>query len=97
VDANCYRFAVQNVNPTDTSMVDRDMQGNVDSCRPKQKTKRFAIVEQDWSALPLDRAGDAKVLKLISQAGTKGPIRVTVTGEQHGKTIDVRTIVLSRR
>jgi hypothetical protein len=98
VDANCYQAAESNVNPTDTSLADRDMDGEVASCHPTRKTKTFAIVEQDWTALKLDRSSGAKAADIVRNSvrssGKKAPIYVTVTGERHKNTIAAASLSL---
>jgi hypothetical protein len=91
VDANCYQAARSNVNPTDTSFADRDMEGDVSYCHPTLKTKSFALVESDWTVLPLDAAGNAKAAALV-RANPKSQPRVVVTGEREKKVLRVATL-----
>lgn len=92
VDAKCYAIARSNVNVNDTGTADRDVQADVESCRPNRKTKSFAVVQQDWSALDLDSAGNAKAQDLIRNRRKEKNIQVTVTGERTGKAIRTDTI-----
>lgn len=92
VDADCYQAAVGNVSPNNTSLASRDMNGNVQSCRPTAKTKSFAIVEIDWTTLTLDAAGDAKARKLVHATKGSSAINVTVTGERDKNTVAVKSL-----
>ena len=95
VNAKCYGAKERNVRPTDTLFwVDRDRNEEVWYCSPNAKTKLFAIVQLDGSALVLDPAGNAKFLELLRQAGKKSRFPVTVAGELTGNTIKVDSISL---
>lgn len=94
VDAKCYQEARSNVNPTDTSLADQDLNGQVADCRPKVKTKSFAVVQPDWTALNLDAAGSAKAATLVRSNTKKFPLYVTVTGERHKNEIAATALSL---
>ncbi len=96
VDSKCYASEERNVNPTDTAMADRDMNGEVRYCSPSAKTKAFAVVQPDWSSLKFDSAGDAKAAELVRKAGRKSYFSVVVTGERTKDTINVKSISEAR-
>ena len=96
VDSKCYASEERNVNPADTAMADRDMNGEVRYCSPSAKTKAFAVVQPDWSSLKFDTAGDAKAAELVRKAGRKPFFRVVVTGERTKDTINVKSISAAR-
>jgi hypothetical protein len=92
VDADCYHTATTNVSPTNTVLASRDLSGDVTSCLPTKKTKSFAIVQEDWTALKLDPSANAQVADLVQSSGKKARINVTVTGERHKNTIAVESL-----
>ena len=92
VDAKCYAIARSNVNVNDATTVDRDVQADVESCRPNAKTKSFALVQQDSSGLNLDSVGNAKAADPVRNRRKEKSIKVTVTGERAGKAIRTDTI-----
>ncbi len=96
VGSKCYANEQRNVNPTDTSMADRDMDWDVRSCSPSAKTKAFAVVLQDWSSLQFDSAGDVMSAALLRKAGRKTYFSVVVTGQRTRDTIDVKSIAAAR-
>jgi hypothetical protein len=91
VDSNCWRNRQENVS-LDTSLVSRDMRMDLFYCLPTAKTKRFAVVLYDWSALRLDAAGNERAADLVRRAGKKPLLDVTVTGVLDRKTIQAASI-----
>jgi hypothetical protein len=93
VDSKCYAAEERNVNPTDTlTSVDRDRNSEIRYCSPRTKTKSFAIVLPEGTALKLDAAGDAKAAELVRATGKKSLFNVAVTGERDKNTIKVDSI-----
>jgi hypothetical protein len=97
VDFNCYASRERNVNPTDTlTHVDRDTNSEIRYCRPRAKTKVFAVVEPDGSTLKLEAGANAKAAEVVRKAGKESRIAVIVTGEMLGDTVTVDSISLAR-
>jgi hypothetical protein len=93
VDSKCYAAEQRNVNPTDTqAAVDTDKAYEIRYCAPKLKTKSFAVVRSDGSALRFDSTGDAKASAYVQSAGKQRVYEVAVTGEWNGKRIQVESI-----
>lgn len=93
VDAKCYTSEEFNTNPTNTlKNVDSDRAAEIRVCRPKQKTKSFAVVQVDGQSVNLDDGGNAKAADLVRTAGKSRYLRVTVTGEKTGQVIQVDSI-----
>jgi len=72
--------------------IDRDMDLELRYCAPKAKTRHFAIVQPDWSALAFDPAGNVKAAALMRTAGKKRYVPVEVTGQLDKRTIRVDSI-----
>lgn len=93
VDAGCYRSELDNVAPTQSmTYATRDMGYSLRYCSPSVNTKTFALVEDNWNAILLDAAGNAKAAQLVRQAGKHRQIEVTVTGEMNKNTVKVDSI-----
>lgn len=94
-DSRCYasEFGVSNNYPV---YVDGDMNMRIKRCVPNQKTKAFAVVEDDWHALDLDSAGNAKAAELVRQQAKRSLLRVTARGERQKDTIKVDSIVCAK-
>lgn len=93
VDAGCYRNELDNVSP-DQSLTysGRDMEYSVRYCAPNAKTRKFAVVEDDWNVLRLDAAGNAKAADLVRQAGRRRPIEVRLIGQIDRNRVKVESI-----
>jgi hypothetical protein len=91
VDSRCYANEQTNVSE-DTSVVSRDMRMELGYCTPNAKTKRFAIVLNDWNTLKLDPAGNARASGLVRQAHKGSGFEVTVGGVRNKNTIKVDCI-----
>ena len=97
VDTRCYQSQVGNVGPGQSaSYSGRDMDFNLRYCSPKAKTRAFSVVQNDWAAVPLDSAGNAKAADLVRKTGKRRVFAVTVTGELDKETIRVDSIVASQ-
>jgi hypothetical protein len=97
VNSKCYAAEERNVNPTDTEThVDRDGNLEIRYCRPRAKTKSFAIVTPDGQSFELDSAGNAKAAELVRQSGKKSRYDVAVVGGISKHTIQVESISLAR-
>jgi hypothetical protein len=93
VDSNCYAAVERNVNPTDTeTFVDRDGGYQIRYCSPTRKTKTFAIVAADGRELNLDSAGNAKAGELVRNVIKRRWLKVVVSGQMSGETIQVDSI-----
>lgn len=96
VDSDCYETARRNVNPRETSPGSMDLSANITSCLPSEHTKKFSIVQQDWSSLRLNSAGNAKAAELVHTSGAGKRLGVTITGEKHKDTVNVETLATSK-
>jgi hypothetical protein len=97
VNSKCYAAEERNVNPTDTeTYVDRDGNLEIRYCRPRAKTKYFAIVTPDGESFELDSIGNAKAAELVRQSGKKARYDVAVVGGISKHTIQVESISLAR-
>ena len=97
VDSKCYAAEERNVNPTDTEIyVDRDGNLEIRYCRPRAKTKCFAIVTPDDQSFELDSTGNAKAAELVRQSGKKSRYNVAAVGGINKHTIQVESISLAR-
>jgi hypothetical protein len=89
VDAECWGYLRHKHT---TPNVERNQSLEVRQCSPKAKTKSFAVLTPEGTALGLDAAGHARA-ELAEAAHGKAPIKVVVTGEQHTKkSIQVSSI-----
>ncbi len=96
VDSNCYTSEEHNISPHDTlNHVNRDMAWEIQFCAAKPKTKKFAVVQEDWDSLAFDSAGDAKARDLVVKAKKKGVLTVVVNGQLNKKTIQVDSIAVA--
>lgn len=87
VDSHCYAVEQSNVS-ADTTSVSRDMRLGLQQCSANAKTKRFAIVLNDWSVLKLDTAGNQSVAAIARHNTDRSTLYcVTVTGVRHEDTI----------
>ena len=97
VNSKCYDAEERNVNPTDTlTGVDRDKNFEIRYCAPTQKTKRFAVVEEDGSSLKLDPAGNAKAGDMVRGAGKKSRYLVNISGEISQDSIHVESLSFAK-
>jgi hypothetical protein len=93
VDSKCFDSAEANVNPWEPY---RDQAMDVRYCRPKARTKSFAIIQADWSRLKLDSGVNAKAADLVGKAGKTPYIGVVVTGEKTKDTVTVESISIAK-
>ena len=93
VDSKCFAAEERNVSPGDIMPhSDSDMDEEIRYCVAKAKTRNFAVVQEDWSSLKFDPAGNAKAAELIGRIGKKPFLRVDVKGELSKDTIKVESI-----
>jgi hypothetical protein len=92
VDAKCYASMQRNVNPAETHPASTDTRRAIRYCSPNQKTKSFAIVQQDGLVLNLDPSGDQKAAALFLKVGKRSPYPVHAKGEMSGDTLKVDEI-----
>ena|SRR5215469_16890507 len=88
VDSRCYAIEQTNVSE-DTTAVSRDMNGEVRYCSPNARTKKFAVVLNDWTSLKFDSAGNARASGLVRQAHKGFVFEVWVGGVRNKNTIKV--------
>jgi hypothetical protein len=91
VDSGCWTSRQQNVS-LDTSTVSRDMRMDLRYCLPTARTKRFAVVQRDWTSVKLDSAGNERAADLVRRSGKRPLIEVTVTGVLDRRTIQAAAI-----
>jgi len=96
VDAKCYASAQRNTNPHETHPGSTSRYETVRQCSPKTKTKSFALIQADGSALTLNQAGNQKATELLLKAGKKPRYSVDVTGEQSGNALIVDSIAVAK-
>jgi hypothetical protein len=94
VDSNCYDSLERNSNPFETSPGARDRDYQIRYCSPKTKTKKFAVVLEDWTRVKLNSTGNSKAAELVRKTGRKSPFPVVVTGEVGGEIVKVDSISL---
>ena len=95
VDAKCYSYETQNMNPADTeTAVDRDQNAEIRYCSPTSKTRSFVFVKHDGWSFALDPAGNAKAAQLVQQSGKKSPFPVLVSGQITKQALKVDSISL---
>jgi len=95
VDSNCYQIASHNVDPWETSTVDRDMDWYIRECTPNRKTKSFGLVQFDWSAFRFDAAGNSMAANVVRNAGKQQVFVIALVGSREGKAINVESIKLA--
>lgn len=92
VDSKCYASEERNHGPNDTILADRDMDFEIRYCSPHAKTRNFAVVRADWTALQFDPAGNAKAADLVRKVGRRKRFEVVVNGELEQRSIRVVSI-----
>lgn len=65
------------------------------SCLLKCASSGYGILGSDGQWLKLDEAGNQKALAALKATQKKDHIRVNVTGERKGDTIEVQTLALA--
>jgi hypothetical protein len=94
VDSGCYRVEQNNVS-ADATSASRDMSLGLQQCSATSKTKKFAIVQKDWSVLKLDTADNQSVAAIVRHNTKRSELYcVTVTGVRHKNTIVAGPAVL---
>jgi hypothetical protein len=80
VDSSCYASWQTNVSP-DATTVSRDMKFGLQQCGATHKTKKFAIVLNDWSVLKMDTAGNARAVAIVRHNPKRSALYcITVVG-----------------
>jgi hypothetical protein len=77
------------------SKVKADPDSHTTSCLMKCAGSGYGILTGDGQWLKLDEAGNQKALAALKATKKKDHIRVDVTGERKGDTIQVATLALS--
>lgn len=86
VDSSCYTSEQNNV--SSDAINSRDMNMALRQCAATSRTKKFAIVANDWSSLKLDAAGNRQAAAIVRNAHHETALYcVTVQGTRNGKTI----------
>ena len=97
VDSRCYASEQDNVS-ADTTTVSRDMNFGLQQCGATLKTKRFAIVLNDWSVLKLDAAGNEKAAAMVRNHSRRSALCcITVAGTRIKNMIVTGPVVLASR
>jgi hypothetical protein len=91
VDSRCYADQQANVSE-DATVASEDMKMDLGYCSPNTKTKKFAVVLNDWNSLKLDSAGNARAAGLVRQAHKGYGWEITVGGLRHKNTIKVASL-----
>jgi hypothetical protein len=95
VDSRCYASLQNNVS-ADTTTVSRDMRYGLQLCGATHKTKRFAIVLNDWSVLKLDTAGNERAAAIVRNNSKRSALYcITVAGTRIKKTIVAGPVTLA--
>ena len=95
VDGPCFRSAEQNHNVSDSPAV-RDINLEIQLCRPKARTRSFALVLPDDTELAFAPDGNARAAELVRGSVVRLPIYVVVNGELIRKnTIAITSITAS--
>lgn len=97
VDAKCYASEERNVNPFAPSFdANHDRAYEIRVCRPKVRTRKFAVVDVNGQSVDLDASGNAKAADFVRQIGEKRLLNVTVTGDRRDHTVTVESISLAK-
>jgi len=95
VDSRCYTSLQNNVS-ADTTTVSRDMRFGLQLCGATHKTKRFAIVLNDWTVLKLDTAGNERAAAIVRNHSKGSALYcITVGGTRVKNTIVAGPVVLA--
>jgi len=97
VDAKCYASEERNVNPFAASFdANHDRGREIRVCRPKVRTRKFAVVDSNGQSFQLDPSGNAKAADFVHRIGEQRILNVTVTGDRHDHTVTVESISLAK-
>jgi len=91
VDSRCWMSEQTNVSP-DATTVNRDMNTPVSYCSANARTKKFAVVLDDWNALKFDSVGNELASGVAHRAQKGYVLEATVSGVRNKKTINVTSI-----
>ncbi len=93
VDARCYQDEEENVSPRySLGSAGRDMVELIELCAPKERTKSFGLVRQNWKLITLDSDSGAKASEFIRKTGKRQNYFVEVTGQLKKKVLNVDNI-----
>jgi hypothetical protein len=92
VNSNCYDTELRNTKAGSPTQANRDKDADVRFCAPNEKTRSFAIVDQDGTSFKLDAAGNEKAAEITRQSGKKEFLKVVVTGDKNKGRIRVDSI-----
>ena len=79
-----------------SSKVKADPDKHTTQCALACATSGFGIITADGSYLKFDQAGNSKAVALLKAAKQPDRIRVTLTGENDGGTIKVKSLALDK-
>jgi hypothetical protein len=97
LDAKCYASEERNVNPFAASFdANHDRAYEIRVCRPKVRTRKFAVVEVNGNSFELDPKGNEKAADFVRRTGEKRLLNVTVTGDRRDHTVTVESISLAK-
>ena len=97
VDAKCYASEERNVNPFAASFdANHDRAYEIRVCRPKVRTRKFAVVDANGHSFELDSKGNEKAADFIQRIGEKRLLNVTVSGDRRDHTVTVESISLAK-
>jgi hypothetical protein len=92
VSSRCYQSAMNN-GSQDAGIVGRDINMALRQCAATYETKNFAIVQNDWTSLKLDAAGNQKAAAIVHSAPKRSALScVTVHGVRHKNMINTGTV-----
>jgi hypothetical protein len=74
---------------SDEGVEGSDMNMVLHACAASYKTKKFAIVQNDWTSLKLDASENQRAAKIVHSAPNRSALySVTVDGVRHKHEID---------
>jgi hypothetical protein len=92
VNSNCYDTELRNTKAGSPTLANRDKDADVRFCAPNEKTRSFAIVDQNGTSFKLDAAGNEKAAEITRQSGKKEFLKVVVNGDKNKNRIRVESI-----
>ena len=95
VDSRCYGSLQNNVS-ADATTVSRDMRFGLQLCGATHKTKKFAIVLNDWSVVNLDITGNEKAAAIVRNHSKGSALYcITVAGTRIKNTVVAGPVALA--
>lgn len=96
VSSGCYASAMNNMSQDGNTTVSRDMEMVLRQCAATHKTKHFAIVQNDWTSLKLDAAGNDKAAAIIRSTDKRRALYcITVNGVRHKNMLVTGSITIA--